>query len=617
MPTVVTPQIAWHGRDAAGGKNDPILSVDVFVSPTTKRRNNNHEATTTTSRDHGDGVETNEIVSHVVATGGADNCVRLWRLAIGSKTSVPSEAATEEKKRRNDDDPLTTTFLVSLEGHSATVNCVRFCPNGEFLASGSDDYRVLLWRRNAQKTDESWTWSDVRNRSQVLYKMLSGHKSDIYALHWSPNGSYVASGSTDNTVTVWDARRGKRVDHFDGHSHYVQGLAWDPRDQFLVSSSCDKTCRVFGRSNENRLCPDVAPVRSKGRAKAWKSGVRCLQKIVKMQSTPSTKSVENDRRYENVAESSTRVEAENGSTARKTPSTTNMFLDETVPSFFRRLAFTPDGSACLIPTGRYNDAQGKDATPCTFLFRRNAWRIPAVAYRTVSASRSESKNVASEPSVAVRCSPILYRMRTDHPHEPVLQLPYRMVFAVATLSNVILYDTQQLAPLGIISNVHYAQLTDLSWSEDGRFLIISSQDGYCSVVAFAKGELGEEIPEESVPSFMKRAFRTTIDDEEVDATAETSSSPKRSREEDEGTSDAKSSVSKCSDGPTAQKKKKKRATLIALAPDERPVGPSADAIQGGVDGTVGEDESTTTKKRAMLISLSPSEIPHGPSEAFA
>lgn len=65
-----------------------------------------------------------------------------------------------------------------------------------------------------------------------------------------------------------------------------------------------------------------------------------------------------------------------------------------------------------------------------------------------------------------------------------------MIFAVATKSSVYLYDTQQRTPFAIISNIHYTRLTDLTWSESGSFLIVSSTDGFCSIVTFEEGELG-------------------------------------------------------------------------------------------------------------------------------
>ncbi|KAK0521930.1 Chromatin assembly factor 1 subunit [Tilletia horrida] len=72
----------------------------------------------------------------------------------------------------------------------------------------------------------------------------------------------------------------------------------------------------------------------------------------------------------------------------------------------------------------------------------------------------------------------------------MIGLPYRMVFAVATQESVWIYDTQQTGPLCCFSNMHYASFTDLSWSPDGQTLVMSSTDGYCSVVVFDYGELG-------------------------------------------------------------------------------------------------------------------------------
>jgi len=73
----------------------------------------------------------------------------------------------------------------------------------------------------------------------------------------------------------------------------------------------------------------------------------------------------------------------------------------------------------------------------------------------------------------------------------MMDLPYRMIFAVATDHSVIIYDTQQISPIAVISNIHYTRLTDISWSSDGRILIASSSDGYCSIIHFENGELGE------------------------------------------------------------------------------------------------------------------------------
>lgn len=46
---------------------------------------------------------------------------------------------------------------------------------------------------------------------------------------------------------------------------------------------------------------------------------------------------------------------------------------------------------------------------------------------------------------------------------PVFDLPYRMIYAVATQDAVHVYDTQQRHPLCVVSNLHYATFTDLTW----------------------------------------------------------------------------------------------------------------------------------------------------------
>lgn len=94
-------------------------------------------------------------------------------------------------------------------------------------------------------------------------------------------------------------------------------------------------------------------------------------------------------------------------------------------------------------------------------------------------------------TIAVRCCPILFKLRPhDETVPPIINLPYRMIFAVATKSCVYLYDTQQEMPFTLISNIHYARLTDLTWSSDGNILIVSSVDGFCTLITFEEGELG-------------------------------------------------------------------------------------------------------------------------------
>ncbi|KAK6906546.1 chromatin assembly factor 1 subunit B [Kwoniella mangroviensis CBS 8886] len=82
----------------------------------------------------------------------------------------------------------------------------------------------------------------------------------------------------------------------------------------------------------------------------------------------------------------------------------------------------------------------------------------------------------------------------DRPLGSVFALPYRLLYAVACQDSVLLYDTQQAGPIAIFKGLHYAGFTDIAWSPDGQTLILSSSDGYCSIVVFDLNELGTVHP---------------------------------------------------------------------------------------------------------------------------
>jgi hypothetical protein len=75
----------------------------------------------------------------------------------------------------------------------------------------------------------------------------------------------------------------------------------------------------------------------------------------------------------------------------------------------------------------------------------------------------------------------------------------KFVYAVATLDSVVLYDTDHDTPFAMISNLHYAALTDVAWNYDGSLLFMSSTDGFCSMVEFGIDELGVLIPRAEWP----------------------------------------------------------------------------------------------------------------------
>lgn len=163
-----------------------------------------------------------------------------------------------------------------------------------------------------------------------------------------------------------------------------------------------------------------------------------------------------------------------------------LYHDGTLQTFFRRLCFTPDGKLLLTPAGVTDYDGVLKPTNTSYGYSRYDLGKPAFVLP-----------FPNEYTVAVRCSPVLYRLRPYNAEKnpPIITLPYRMIYAVATKNSVFFYDTQQPVPFAIVSNIHYTRLTDLTWSTDGNVLIVSSTDGFCSLLTFGENELGERYEE--------------------------------------------------------------------------------------------------------------------------
>ena len=60
---------------------------------------------------------------------------------------------------------------------------------------------------------------------------------------------YLASGSRDKTIKVWEARNGRCVITLHGHDNWVTDLCFHPSGRYLLSVSDDKSLRVWDLSS--------------------------------------------------------------------------------------------------------------------------------------------------------------------------------------------------------------------------------------------------------------------------------------------------------------------------------------------------------------------------------
>ena len=123
--------------------------------------------------------------------------------------------------------------IFTYRGHSDTVYAVSWSPNGQYIASGSGDTTVQVW--------------GIAEENPLLYT-YHGHAglfNTVYAVGWASNGRSIASGGADKTVQVWDAATGNRLLTYRGHMARVLALAWAPDNQFIASAGADNTVQVW------------------------------------------------------------------------------------------------------------------------------------------------------------------------------------------------------------------------------------------------------------------------------------------------------------------------------------------------------------------------------------
>lgn len=111
-----------------------------------------------------------------------------------------------------------------------------FSPDGCLLATGIDD-NIHIWQVNEYRP--------------IL--TLKGHTGWVQALAFSPDGSWLASGSYDQTVRLWDLKTGQCLQTLLGHQDAVRSVSFSPDWQILASGSVDQTICLWDMVNHSCL----------------------------------------------------------------------------------------------------------------------------------------------------------------------------------------------------------------------------------------------------------------------------------------------------------------------------------------------------------------------------
>ncbi|EFA78440.1 hypothetical protein PPL_09092 [Heterostelium album PN500] len=463
--TCETVMILWHDKD-------PIYSLDFDSS------------------------------SNRLCTTGSDNDIKIWSYQKNEKGGVEF------------------SFLSSLSKHSKHVNVARFSPGGNLLASGSDDGTVVIWRLSpnhintaaaaatASTPETSTTSTSTTTTTQSSIDLNGDNDSsnnketwtaisvlrvptDSYDLSWSPNGLNLTTCSTDHTFQIWNPITRNCIQTIEEHTHYVQGVCWDPLGRFLLTESADGSCRLYENNNTEKTTTTTTKKKKQSK-KQFVQLKNVLSKRVFTEGTTSTETSNNNNNNNN----NNNIDNNNNEITTETSNHEHrMYYDECVSS---RPSWSPDGSLFITPTGQFKSSPNEKVRSTSYLFSRSIPNKPIIHLPS------------NKPSLTVKFNPIIYRLDKDKTSQ-LSDINYKMIFAIATSETIILYDTQSLQPILVISDIHYAPITDMCWTHDGSILMVTSQDGFCSYLAFQPNELGIPLEEENWPESMKEAKQLRLD----------------------------------------------------------------------------------------------------------
>jgi WD40 repeat protein len=199
-----------------------------------------------------------------IATGSGDRTAKVWDTKSGKELMtlrghydpVTSVAFSPDGRRiatagggKNPKvwDAESGTELVSLRGHlpyltrvdlrHGGVISVAFSPDGRRIATGDTENTAKVW--------------DAKSGREL--KILRGHSESVDSVGFSPDGRQIVTGSGDHTAKLWDAENGKLLVTLRGHSGAVTSVAFSPDGKQVATGSYDYTAKLWDAENGKLL----------------------------------------------------------------------------------------------------------------------------------------------------------------------------------------------------------------------------------------------------------------------------------------------------------------------------------------------------------------------------
>ncbi len=124
----------------------------------------------------------------------------------------------------------------TLTGHQDWVQAVAISPDGKWLASGSSDQTVKLWEMAT---------------GTLLGSLRHGYV--VNAITISSDGAWLASAGDDGTVRLWDGKTGAQRGAWSGQGYAIFAAVFSPDAKLLAAAGKDRSVFVWRTGNGDRV----------------------------------------------------------------------------------------------------------------------------------------------------------------------------------------------------------------------------------------------------------------------------------------------------------------------------------------------------------------------------